>query len=281
MELHGKLALVTGASSGIGEATALALAAKGMHVILVARTPEPLESVVASIRRAGGRADAIPADVGSIHDVRAMADQVLERWGVPDVIINNAGAGRFLFLDETDPEEAVAMMAVPYFAAFYVTRAFIEGMLERGSGTILQINTPAATIPWPGAVGYASSRYALRGFTDALRQDLRGTGIRVSSLTPAKVSSPYFDRHPGAEDRIPGIEKLIGTITPDQAAHVVIRTLEKGRRDVHTPWRWAAVEPFARAFPAPMSWLTWRTGTRHPAAMAASRPWMSTSKTRR
>ncbi|RYF54011.1 MAG: SDR family NAD(P)-dependent oxidoreductase, partial [Comamonadaceae bacterium] len=113
MKLTGKLAVVTGASSGIGAATAAALAAAGAEVILVARTPGPLTKTAELIRSRGGQAHAMPADLTSYSEVKDLADQVLGDIGVPDIIVNNAGAGRFLFLDETDPEDAVQMMAAP------------------------------------------------------------------------------------------------------------------------------------------------------------------------
>ncbi|MGR6520181.1 SDR family NAD(P)-dependent oxidoreductase (plasmid) [Rhodococcus erythropolis] len=261
---------MTGASSGIGAATALALATAGAEVILVARTPGPLTEMVELIRFRGGRAHALPADLTSHSDVEDFADQVLGEIGVPDIIVNNAGAGRFLFLDETDPEEAVQMMAAPYFAAFFVCRAFVTAMVARGSGNLLQINTPVATVPWPGAVGYASARYALRGLTESLRQDLRGTGVRVSSVTPAKVDTPYFESNPGAAERIPRIEKLLGTMTPEQVADVVVSAIRRDADDVHAPWRWAALHPIARAIPRPFHWLAWRTGTKHPSTVVGA-----------
>jgi short-subunit dehydrogenase len=270
MKLTGKLAVVTGASSGIGAATALALAAAGAEVILVARTAGPLNETAESVRLNGGRAHALPADLTSPSEVDALAARVLGEVGVPDIIVNNAGAGRFLFLDETDSQEAVQMMAAPYFAAFFVTHAFVAAMIARGSGNIMQINTPAATVPWPGAVGYASARYAVRGLTESLRQDLRGTGIRVSSVTPAKVTTPYFDSNPGSVERIPRIEKLLGTMTAGQVAEVVVSALRRDASDVHAPWRWAALHPIARAVPRPFHWLAWRTGTKHPSTFVSS-----------
>ncbi len=266
MQLRGSLVLVTGASSGIGAATARALAREGARVVLVARGAEALERVAEDIRRGGGEAHAVPADVGSWEQVSAAAERVLADIGVPDAIVNNAGAGRFLFLDETDPDEAVQMMAVPYFAAFYVARALVPAMLERRSGTVLQVNSGVSMLSWPGAVGYTAARYALRGFTAALRQDLRGTGVHVSSVTLAEVSSDYFTNNPGAQERIPKLSRLVGTMTPEQAADAIVSALRRDARDVHGPWRWRATQPFAGMMPRLFDWLMWRTGTPHPRA---------------
>ncbi|HWK18767.1 MAG TPA: SDR family NAD(P)-dependent oxidoreductase [Solirubrobacteraceae bacterium] len=98
------------------------------------------------------------------------------------------------------------------------------------SGWIVNVNTPAAFAPWPGALGYASARWAVRGFTEALRVDLHGTDIGVSQVVPGKVSSAYFDHNPGAESRIPRIGKLIRTLTPEQAGEAIADAVEQRGR---------------------------------------------------
>lgn len=154
-------------------------------------------------------------------------------------------------------------MALPYFAAFHTTRGFIDAMLARGSGTILQINSPVAVVPWPGAVGYASARFALRGFTEALRQDLWRTGINVASVSPARVHSDYFDANPGSLERVPKVELLVGTMTPEQVADSVASALRhRPNKDSYVPWRWALIAPWARVFPGAVAWLFRRTGHR-------------------
>ncbi|WP_159441900.1 SDR family NAD(P)-dependent oxidoreductase [Williamsia sterculiae] len=176
---------MTGASSGIGEHTARALAAAGARVVLVARRAELVDTTAGELREHGHHAWAYTADLGTPDGARQLRSRVLTDLGVPDAIVNNAGAGRFLRIEETSLEEAVDMMNAPYFASFFTTRVFIEEMLDRGSGTIVMVNSPVAWMPWPGAVGYAAARYAVRGLTDALRQDLRGTGLVVGQVTPA------------------------------------------------------------------------------------------------
>ncbi|HSB37068.1 MAG TPA: SDR family oxidoreductase, partial [Thermoanaerobaculia bacterium] len=168
MDLRGRLAVVTGASSGIGAATARLLAREGARVVLVARTGGALEKISGEIRAAGGEATAVAADLGDAVAATGACERILREAGVPDLLVNNAGAGRWLFTEETPPGEAVAMMAAPYFAAFFATQTFLPGMLARGSGRIVNVNSPAAKLTWPGAAGYASARWALRGFTEAL-----------------------------------------------------------------------------------------------------------------
>ncbi|MDO5676928.1 MAG: SDR family NAD(P)-dependent oxidoreductase [Propionibacteriaceae bacterium] len=253
-----RLALVTGASGGIGEAIARRLAADDMVVIALARRAEKLRTLAAEIDGA-----AYAVDLSDPDATTAVCQQILEEHGTPDVIINNAGAGRFISIEETSNEEARQQLELPYLAAFHVTRGFIEPMLRRGSGTIFQINSPVAVVPWPGAVGYAASRFALRGFTEALRQDLWTTGIRVGSLTPARVHSEYFDANPGSVERVPRVEALVGTMTPEGVADAVAVSLRhRAHRDSFVPWRWALIAPWARVFPGVVAWLFRATGHR-------------------
>jgi NADP-dependent 3-hydroxy acid dehydrogenase YdfG len=231
-------------------------------VVLVARSADKLERLTGEIEAAGGRAASCPADVSDHRAVAQMAAQVSAEVGTPDVIVNNAGAGRWLFVEETDPEELVRMTAVPYHAAVFVTRAFIEEMLARGSGWIVNVNTPVSRIAWPGALGYGGARWAMRGFSALLRADLRGTGIGVSEVTPAKVSSDYFEANPGAEERIPRIARFMRSLTPEQVAEALAGAVERERREVTIPFELRILHLFARDFTRVSEWLAWRTGAR-------------------
>jgi short-subunit dehydrogenase len=260
MRLDGSTVLITGASTGIGAACAREMAGRGATVALVARSAGPLGDLALEIVNGGGKAHAYPTDVSSAAAVAELADRVAAELGVPDVIINNAGAGRFLFIDETPPDEIERMMAVPFFAAFWVTRAFVQDMIVRGSGRIVNLTTPVAFSTWPGSAGYACARWAMRGLTAALRADLAGTGVGVTEVVPAKVSSEYFANNPGAEDRIPSITKLIGTITPEECARGMADGIERDRRQVLLPLRWRLLEPWTRITPRVSEWLVRRGG---------------------
>ena len=174
MQIAGRTVLVTGASSGIGAATARAVARAGGRPLLLARRQEQLEQLVAEI---GGDARAYAVDCGDREAVARTAARISEEVGIPDVLVNNAGAGRFLFFDETEPEEFERMMAVPYFAAVYC-HARLPARHDRArQRPRRRRNAPIAFVAWQGAAGYASARWALRGFCEALRADLRGTGV--------------------------------------------------------------------------------------------------------
>jgi short-subunit dehydrogenase len=235
MKVRGSLVLITGASSGIGAATAKAIARTGGRVVLLARTQAALQKVATDITATGGEAKPYQIDLTDAEAVAKVAKTITAQIGTPDILVNNAGAGRWLFADETDPAEAVEMMAAPYFAAFYVTRAFLPDMLRRGSGHIVNITSPASRIVWPGATAYTAARWAMRGFTEALRSDLRGSGLRVTLAVLGKVSSAYWEHNPGSEERLPKIAKLIPTLTPEQAATAIVRGVERDAREIVTP----------------------------------------------
>jgi short-subunit dehydrogenase len=263
LNIDGRLVLITGASSGVGAATAQAIARRGGRVLLVARTRSALEQVAAAITRAGGTARVYPADVADAADVERMACAVREEEGTPDILINNAGAGRFLFVEETDPAEAMHMMAAPYFAAFYVTRAFLPEMLRRGSGHIVNMSSPICYMAWPGATAYGAARWAVRGFSATLRADLHGTGIGVTLMTPGKVSSAYFANNPGSEERIPWIAGLYGTLTPEQVGAAIVRAVERERREVIVPFTLRLTVMLHNVLPGPIDWLLVKTGWNH------------------
>lgn len=262
MDIRGRIALVTGASSGIGEATALELARRGARVALLARSREGLERVANQIHGRGGAAEVFSVDLTDYAAVAKAAQSVIKRLGTPDLIVNNAGLGRWLFVDETEPAEAQAMMASPYFAAFHVTRAFLPAMLARGSGHIVNISSPAAYFPIRGAAAYSAARWAMRGFSEALRADLYGTGLKVSLIVPGHVRTPYFERNPGSEDRIPGVSGLIPVLSPEQVARAIADAIERERREVILPRALGLVVLLHRFLPGPFDWLFLRTGAR-------------------
>lgn len=264
MELGGKAVLITGASQGLGAATARAMAARGAQVLLLARSEDQLREVASSIERSGGRADVYPVDLAELDSVVATTDAIKGRGIVPDVIVNNAGIGRWLFIEETSLEEMQAIMAVPYFAAFAVTKAFIAEMAERGSGSVCNINGPGSWFPWPGSVAYASARWALRGFSAALRVDMRGTGVTVIDVYMSKIASSYWENNPGSEERLPWVDRLIPTLSVEQAADIVTRAVERERREATGPVMYTLFHQTGRLFPRFMHWCVYRGGAKRP-----------------
>ena len=150
----GKLVLITGASRGIGAATAIALAQRGARVLLLARTQVDLEKIAKQILTQGGEARVYPIDLSESETISHIAPVIKEETGIPDIIINNAGTGKWQFTEETSSSDLVEMMALPYFASFNITRAFLTEMLKRKSGHIVNVTSAAAYRALPGATAY-------------------------------------------------------------------------------------------------------------------------------
>jgi short-subunit dehydrogenase len=262
VELPGRTVVITGASSGIGAATADAIAKRGAHVVLVARRESALEEVAQRVRDAGGTADVVPCDLTDADAVTQAGATIRRRTGIPDVLVNNAGAGRWLFVHETPPQEVVTMMAAPYFAAFWMTREMLPGMLRRGSGHIVNLTSPAGFSAWPGGTGYVVARWAMRGFDEALRADLHRTKLRVSLVVPGEVTSPYFANNPGSQERLPKASRLYRRLEPPEVALAIVKAVEQERDRVVLPAMLRLTLLSHRLWPRPTQWLANATGAR-------------------
>lgn len=233
MQWPGRQLLITGGSSGIGAATAIAAAERGADVALLARSAEKLESVAHRIRRIGGRVSLHVADVSNPTQVAEIA----ARLPPPDVVIHSAGAGAWRPLLDTDPAEAAAMMAAPYLAAFIVTRAFLPAMIARRSGAMVFVNSAASRLVWPGAAAYIAGRWALRGLFEAVRMETTGTGVRTAMATFAKVASEYWSNNPDSESRVPRVQSLVPVLSSADAARALLDGLAAGRESIVAPWQ--------------------------------------------
>jgi short-subunit dehydrogenase len=231
-----KLVLITGASSGIGEATAKRYGRSGAEVALFARNAERLDSVAAAIKREGGTAVPFVVDLADAAAIAETSARITRDLGTPDIVVNNAGAGRWLPLLETTAEAAEAMMAVPYLAAFNLTSAFLPDMLRRGSGAIGFITSPGAFIAWPNAAAYIAARRAVAGLADALRTEVKGKGVTVTLVVLGTVDSPYWQHNPGSRENLPPSDpRLLPNLSTAEAAEAIFAGVEAGRRMVVKP----------------------------------------------
>ncbi len=255
----GTLAVITGASSGIGEATARELVARGYTVVLTARRRDALEKLAETL---GENALVEACDAGDGAAVLAMAERVQRRLGVPSVIVHCAGAGEWDFIEDTAPSRAMAMMQAPYFAAFNVTHAFMRGMLQAERGVIIHVNSVAAVFPWPSSTGYTAARWALRGLHEALSQDLAGTGVRSCHLVLGRVASPYFANNPGTAEKLPAIAKTTRRLSTEECARMIARLAARPRNEVTRPFMLLAYRWTHALFPwLVLALLRW-TGVR-------------------
>ena len=177
-----------------------------------------------------------PMDLSDHEAVQQGIAELLEAHGPPDVVVNNAGAGRWRSVQETEPAEAVSMMGAPYFAAFFVTTSLLPAMRERGSGWFLQVNSPACLMTFPGATGYSASRAALRAFSQGLAAELKGTGLGSTHLIAGEVSSEYFQTNEGSHDRLPGLARIYRVSPPEEVAEWICDAVQGERRTVVKPF---------------------------------------------
>jgi NADP-dependent 3-hydroxy acid dehydrogenase YdfG len=264
MEISGSLVVVTGASGGIGAALAKELAKMGASVVLLARRKPQLDHVAADITLIGGKAWAYRVDLTDAEAVASVAASITKQVGIPDILVNNAGAGTWRFLDETAPGDAIQCMAVPYFAAFNVVHAFLPSMLRRNHGHIVNVSSVGSRFTWPGATAYLAARWAMRGFTEALRADLARSRIGLTLVEPGVVKSTYWENNPRSRERIPALAQLIPELTPEDVAQSIIRAIERNKRRIVLPFMMRVTCCLHALFPRPVQWLITRTGYHRP-----------------
>jgi len=200
--LEGRVAIVTGASSGIGEAGAEALARAGARVAAAARRKERLDALCERIRAAGGVALAVPIDVAKREQVEALAEQVVDAWGRIDVLVNNAGLMPLSPIREGRVDDWDRMIDVNVKGVLYGIAAVLPVMLEQGSGHVVNVGSVAGRRPFPGGTVYAATKFAVRALTAGMQLELSASeGIRVTDVQPGVVDTELPDHIPSEEAR--------------------------------------------------------------------------------
>ncbi|MER8973260.1 MULTISPECIES: SDR family NAD(P)-dependent oxidoreductase [unclassified Mesorhizobium] len=211
--LAAKVALVTGASSGIGEATAVALAAAGAKVAIAARRADRLEALAARIEKAGGTALRIEADVTSNDDVTAMVDKVVTEWGRLDILVNNAGVMLLSPAADAELDDWRRMIELNLLALMGVTKAALPH-LRAAKGHIVNVSSIAGRVANPGASGYAATKFGVVGFSESLRREVYADKVRVTVIEPGLVRTELGDHvtnpaaKAGLDQRLAAMEAL-------------------------------------------------------------------------
>ncbi len=200
-ELAGKVAIVTGASRGIGRATAIALAAAGAQVVVnYARSSTAADEVVAEIVAAGGSAIALQADVSDADQVEALIQATLDKWGRVDVLVNNAGITRDTLLLRMKLEDWQAVMDLNLTGVFLCTRAVSKIMLKQRSGRIINIASVAGLMGNPGQANYSAAKAGVVGFTKTVAKELASRGVTVNAVAPGFIKTDMTEDLPNTEE---------------------------------------------------------------------------------
>ena len=195
MKLDGRVAVITGAGRGIGQAIALAYAREGARLALAARSESELEQAVVAVSELGAEAIAVPTDVTSQADTERLSQATVERFGRIDVLVNNAGiSGPIGPLQDNDIAEWVDTINVNLTGTFLVCRAVIPFMLEQGGGKIINLSGAGAANAWSNMSAYCSSKVAVVRLTEVLAQELEGKGIAVNALGPGSIHTSMWDK---------------------------------------------------------------------------------------
>jgi short-subunit dehydrogenase len=252
---RGKVALVTGASSGIGAETAKQLALRGLKVVLVARREERLEEVAEEIRLAGGETLVLSADLTDERECLRVVDQTRSAFGPVDVLVNNAGLGWYGFGEEMPWAMALQMMQVNVAAVVRLTLLLLPEMKARNSGHILNIGSISGSLPSPGAALYSATKSFIDTFSIALQRELKGTNVRISVLRPGAVSTEFFDQVAGQPTGLP-LPVRRSRITAGAIAGRIWSLLNRPRRVAYVP-RLLSFIPWIEFF---LGWIIDRLG---------------------
>ena len=231
MDFKDKVVLITGASSGIGRETAIQFAKKGSNLILVARRKQKLEQLDNDLKKYKISTLICECDVSDKLQVEKMSKLVLEKFGSVDILVNNAGFAIYGSIFDLTTEEIESQMATNYFGMIYCIKNFLPFMLEKKSGHIVNIASVAASFGLPGIASYCASKFAMLGFSEGLKHELKGTGVGITVVSPIMVRTNFFD-HPSFQF----MPKYSPTSLSDKTvAKAILRAANSPRLEIIVP----------------------------------------------
>ena len=223
--LDGKVVVITGASKGIGKATAFAFAAAGAKVVLAARTRETLEQVTAELKKVEGVSNpdsilAVPTDVTNVDAVKQLIQQTLDAYQHVDILINNAGIGHFGPVVDFEPDDWDAVLNSNLKAVYLCAKYALPSMLEQGSGQIINVLSVAAKVAFQASSAYCAAKAGALALTKVLASEVRQQNIRVTAVLPGSVHTPFWDGVP----EHPDFEQML---TPEHVADTIVSVCQQ------------------------------------------------------
>lgn len=261
--MEGKVAIITGASAGIGEATAREFARAGAKVVLAARRKERLQRLEKEIHEMGGTALAVQTDVTDVDQVANLVQTTLSSFGRIDILANIAGWALYDWLEELSPEDLRKHYEVNVIGMAELTRQVIPIMKKQRSGYILNMSSYASRISIPPLTVYASTKYAVEGLTDGLRRELLPWGIEVMRIHPSAVTGTEFNKRVVKEGGVQYRSFPLGRISREHLAKMLVELVEKPRRALFVSRIYEPGVFLNKVFPQTVDWIMGHWVRRH------------------
>ena len=258
MDIKGKIAIVTGASSGIGEATAREFGREGAKVVIAARRVDKLQALAQEINAMGNGAEClvVQADLSKLEDIQTLIDQTLKKFARIDILVNNAGFGRLDWLENLDPIKDIrAQIDVNVMGVIQTTRLVLPVMIKQRSGSIINMCSMAGLVGTPTYTIYAASKHAVHGFSEALRREVKPWGIDVSMIYPGGVVTE-FGQHAGIKRKTKATTPKFLLLTAEDVARAIVKLVRRPRPMWIIPWLWSLTALLNKLFPSFVDYTT-------------------------
>lgn len=256
MDINSKVVIVTGASSGIGEAAAREFGREGAKVVLAARRVDRLQSLAQEIEAMGAETLVVQADLSKLEDIQKLVAQTVEKFGQIDVLVNNAGFGRLDWLENLDPVKDIqAQIDVNVMGVIQTTRQVLPVMMKQRSGSIINMCSMAGLVGTPTYTIYAASKHAVHGFSEALRREVKPWGIEVSLIYPGGVVTE-FSQHAGIKRKTNASTPKFMLLTAEQVGQAVVKLVRRPRRMWIIPWLWSVTAFMNKFLPGVVDYTT-------------------------
>lgn len=231
MNFKDKVVLITGASSGIGRESAIEFAKLGANIVLISRTKEKLEQVADELKKFNVTTLTCQCDVSDKDQVKQMSKTVLEKFDSIDILVNNAGFAIYGSVSELSIDEIESQMKTNYFGMVYLTKNFLPSMLEKKSGHIVNVASVAASFGLPGIASYCASKFAMLGFSEGLKHELKNSGVGITVVSPIMVRTNFFE-HPSFE-KMPKFSPT--SLSSKTVAKAILKAANSPRLEIIVP----------------------------------------------
>jgi short-subunit dehydrogenase len=231
VDFKNKIILITGASSGIGKETAMEFAKLGANIILVARKKDKLEQVANELKKFNVSTLICQCDISKKDQVKEMSKTVLEKFESVDVLVNNAGFAIYGSVADLTVDEIESQMETNYFGMIYCIKNFLPSMLKKKSGHIVNVASVAASFGLPGIASYCASKFAMLGFSEGLKHELKNTGVGITVVSPIMVRTNFFDH--SSFENMPKFSPT--SLSSETVAKAILKAANSPRLEIIVP----------------------------------------------